>query len=72
MKNPKSTLRQLSEASPYAGMTAEAPAALVLCCRKTDIKVPELIDADMSLATENILLEIEAFRSLTMKINFHE
>ena len=56
----KSTLRQLSEASPYAGMTAEAPAALVLCYRKTDIKVPELVDVDMSLATENILLEIEA------------
>ena len=56
----QSTLRQLFEASPYAGMTAEAPAALVLCYRKTDIKVPELVDVDMSLATENILLEIEA------------
>ena len=56
----QSTLRQLSEASPYAGMTAEAPAALVLCYRKTDVKVPELVDVDMSLATENILLEIEA------------
>lgn len=56
----QSTLRQLSEASPYAGMTAEAPAALVLCYRKTDVKVPELVDVDMPLATENILLEIEA------------
>ena len=56
----KSALRQLSEASPYAGMTAEAPAALVLCYRQTDTKVPELVEVDMSLATENILLEIEA------------
>ena len=56
----KDTLQELSQASPYTGMTADAPAALVLCSRKTDVKVPDLIDVDMALATENILLEIEA------------
>ncbi|MDY2685360.1 MAG: nitroreductase family protein [Selenomonadaceae bacterium] len=56
----KSALQQISEASPYAGMTADAPAAFVLCYRKTGIKVPELVHVDMALATENLLLEIEA------------
>ncbi|ORT99279.1 nitroreductase [Anaerovibrio sp. JC8] len=55
----KKALQELSEASPYAGMTAGAPAAFVLCSRKSDVRVPELVDVDMSLATENILLEIE-------------
>lgn len=55
----KSVLQEISQASPYMGMTAEAPAAFVLCYRKTDVKVPELVDVDMALATENILLEIE-------------
>jgi nitroreductase len=36
----KSTLRQISEASPYAGMTADAPAAFILCYRKTGLTLP--------------------------------
>ena len=56
----KAVLQELSETSPYTAMTAKAPAALVLCSRKENIIVPELIEVDMALATENILLEIEA------------
>ena len=55
----KKALQALSEASPYTGMTAGAAAALVLCSRKEGVLVPDLVDVDMSLATENILLEIE-------------
>lgn len=56
----KEVLQKLSQASPYAGMTAKAPAAIVLCSRKENIIVPELVDVDMAIATENVLLEIEA------------
>lgn len=56
----KAVLQELSEASPYTAMTAKAPAALVLCSRKENMLVPELIDVDMAIATENVLLEIEA------------
>ena len=56
----KAVLQELSETSPYTAMTAMAPAALVLCSRKENIIVPELIEVDMALATENALLEIEA------------
>jgi len=56
----KEVLQKLAEASPYTAMTAKAPAALVLCSRKKDVLVPELIDVDMAIATENVLLAIEA------------
>ncbi|MBR2216259.1 MAG: nitroreductase family protein [Selenomonadaceae bacterium] len=55
----KDTLQKLSEVSPYTGMTAKAPAAIVVCGRKEGLIVPELVEVDLSLATENILLEIE-------------
>lgn len=56
----KAVLAELSLASPYMGMTAKAPVAIVLCSRKENIIVPELIDVDMAICTENVLLEIEA------------
>ena len=56
----KAVLAELSQASPYTAMTAKAPVAIVLCSRKENIIVPELIDVDMAIATENVLLEIEA------------
>ena len=56
----KTKLEELSKASPYAGMVAKAPAAIVVCGRKENLLVPELVQVDLSLATENILLEIEA------------
>ena len=55
----KDALRKLSEVSPYATMTAMASVAIVVCGRKDGLTVPELVDIDLSLATENILLEIE-------------
>ena len=55
----KEVLQKLSEVSPYAKMTANATVAIVVCGRKENLIVPELVDVDLSLATENILLEIE-------------
>lgn len=55
----RDTLQKLSEVSPYTGMTAKAAAAIVVCARKEGLTVPELVEVDLSLATENILLEIE-------------
>ena len=55
----KDALQKLSEVSPYATMTAMAPVAIVVCGRKDGLTVPELVEVDLSLATENILLEIE-------------
>ena len=55
----KEALQKLSEVSPYAKMTANATVAIVVCGRKENLIVPELVDVDLSLATENILLEIE-------------
>lgn len=45
----KAVLAELSLASPYMGMTAKAPVAIVLCSRKENIIVPELIDVDMAI-----------------------
>ena len=56
----KSVLKDLAAASPYTGMTADAPVAIVPCYRKSGLAVPEYAEIDLSLATENILLEIEA------------
>ncbi len=56
----KEVLQKLAKASPYTGMTANAPAAIVLCSRTENVIVPELVDVDMAIATENVLLEIEA------------
>ena len=55
----KDVLQKLSEVSPYTKMTAMAPVAIVVCGRKDGFIVPESVDVDLSLATENILLEIE-------------
>lgn len=56
----KKALQELSKVSPYAGMVDKAPVALVLCNRRENLPVPELINVDMAIATENVLLEIEA------------
>lgn len=56
----KDILKALSEASPYAGMAAKASVAIVVCGRKDGLIVPELVEVDLALATENILLAIEA------------
>ena len=47
----KDTLEKLSKASPYAGMTANAPVAIISAYRK-DCDVPCYADIDMSIAME--------------------
>ena len=55
----KGKLMELSKSSPYTGMTANAPCAIVVCYRGEGIPVPSMAEIDCSLATENMLLEIE-------------
>ncbi|WP_027396334.1 nitroreductase family protein [Anaerovibrio lipolyticus] len=55
----KSVLQELSQASPYTSMVAGAPVAIVVCGRKENMPVPDLVQVDLSLSTENVLLEIE-------------
>ncbi|MBR3250228.1 MAG: nitroreductase family protein [Erysipelotrichaceae bacterium] len=52
----KETLKKLSEVSPYAGMTKDAPAAIVSVYRK-ECEVPEYAQIDLSIAMENLWLE---------------
>ena len=49
----KAVLEKLAAASPYAAMTAKAPAAIVLCSRTENILVPELVDVDMGIGWRN-------------------
>ena len=55
----RETLRALSEASPYAKMTKDAPMAIVSAYRK-DCRVPAYAQIDMSIAMENLWLEADA------------
>ena len=55
----KEKLSALSEVSPYAGMTKDAPIAIVAVYRK-DCRVPAYADIDMSIAMENLWLETDA------------
>ena len=52
-------LKDLSEASPYGGMTRDAPAAIVAAYRK-DCRHPEYAQIDLSIAMENLWLETDA------------
>lgn len=56
VENP-TVLKTLSQASPYAGCTANAPLAIVLLADKTRSKFPVCWQQDMGAAAENILLE---------------
>lgn len=51
-------LGQLSESSPYAGCTNDAPLAFVACYREECI-APEYAQIDLSAAVENLLLEAD-------------
>ena len=55
----KEILLKLSKCSPYAGMVAKAPAAIVICYR-TNIKAVNFAHIDCAVAAENILLELES------------
>lgn len=52
-------LKALSEVSPYAGMTKDAPAAIVAVYRK-ECRVPAYAQIDLSIAMENLWLETDA------------
>ena len=52
-------LEALSKVSPYAGMTREAPAAIVSVYRK-DCALPAYAQIDLSIAMENLWLETAA------------
>ena len=51
-------LEKLSKVSPYAGMVAKAPVAIVICYHR-DCRLPEFAHIDCSIAAENIWLEFE-------------
>ena len=52
-------LKALSEVSPYAYMTKDAPAAIVSAYRK-ECRVPAYAQIDMAIAMENLWLETDA------------
>ena len=55
----KEKLKALSETSPYARMTKDAPVAIVSVYRK-NCNLPMYADIDMSIAMENMWLETDA------------
>ena len=55
----KAKLEALSKVSPYAGMTKDAPAAIVSAYRK-DCAIPQYAEIDLSIAMENLWLETDA------------
>ena len=55
----KQKLIELSHSSPYAGVTAFAPVAIVSAYRK-DCLAPVYAEIDLSIATQNMWLETDA------------
>ena len=55
----KEKLKALAQVSPYAGMTKNAPAAIVSVYRK-DCAIPAYAQIDLSIAMENLWLETDA------------
>ena len=54
------TLAQLSHVTPYASSAANAPVSIVPCWNTALLRVPEMVQIDMAMSTQNILLEAEA------------
>ncbi|MBQ9058731.1 MAG: nitroreductase family protein [Atopobiaceae bacterium] len=52
------TIKALAQCSPYAGCAAGAPVVIVPCLKTEGLRFPELGQIDLSITTENILLEI--------------
>lgn len=50
---------KLSQVTPYAAPAKNAPAVIVPCYRTNDLAVPEMVNIDMAICSENILLEAE-------------
>ena len=55
----KEKLKALSEVHPYAGMTKDAPVAIVTAYRK-ECMLPDYAQVDLSIAMENLWLETDA------------
>ena len=55
----KEKLLALSKVHPYAGMTKDAPAAIVSAYRK-NCALPEYAQIDLAIAMENLWLETDA------------
>ena len=53
----KRVLQDLSHCSPYAGYSANATAAIVVCSRDTSQRFPAFVNLDLSACVQNILLE---------------
>lgn len=58
IKDPKK-LELLSECSPYAKMTKDAPCAIVSAYRKEGLRHPAYAEIDMSIAMENMWLRTD-------------
>ena len=56
----REVLDELGNATPYATPVKKAVAAIVVAYRKEGLDVPEFAQIDCAIATENILLELEA------------
>lgn len=56
----KATLEALSTVKPHAQMVAGAPVVIVPCQRTEGLRTPIRAIQDMAIATENMLLEIDA------------
>lgn len=51
-------IEKLGRSSPYAVCASGAPVVIVPCIDRTAARFPELVEMDLSNATENMLLEI--------------
>lgn len=54
----RDTIEKLAKCSPYSGCAAKAPVVIVPCLRTKGLLFPELGEVDLSITTENILLEV--------------
>lgn len=54
----REVIQKLAKCSPYSGCAANAPVVIVPCLRTQGLHFPELGEVDLSITTENILLEI--------------
>lgn len=54
----KEKIKELSKCSPYSGCAAGAPVVIVPCYRTKGLRFPEFDTIDLSIATENLLLEV--------------
>lgn len=54
----KEKIKALADCSPYSGCAVGAPVVIVPCYRTNGLRFPEFDTIDLSIATENILLQV--------------